>query len=133
MMQRPIAYLTLCGLILTGCAAPSQGIVEQRVDSAAHYAPTTLVEVLQEAPSRAYVVLAGFDAQAPAGTTVAQLLARLQSRAAALGAEALIVHDLSTRQASTVQFNPSGGQMTQTGGQLLPHLRAQAIRYVATP
>jgi hypothetical protein len=132
-MQRLIAFMTLCGLVLTGCAAPSQEIVEQRVDLAAHYAPTTLVEVLQAAPTHPYALLAEFDAQAPAGTTVAQLLARLQSRAAALGANALIVQDLSTREAATVQFNPSGGQMTQTGGQLLPHLRAQAIRYITAP
>ena len=132
-MRRAIVGVTLCGLVLAGCAAPSQDIVEQRTDAAGHYAPTILVEVLQSAPARPYVVLADFDAQAPAGTTVAQLLARLQARAAALGANALIVQDISTHAASSLQFNPAGGQMTEVGGQLQPHLRAQAIRYRVAP
>ena len=130
-MRHAIVGVVLCGLVLAGCAAPSQEIVEQRTDAAAHYAPTVLVEVLRSAPARPYVVLADFDAQAPAGTTVAQLLARLQARAAALGANALIVQDLIRHAASTLQFNPAGGQVMEAGGQLLPHLRAQAIRYLA--
>jgi hypothetical protein len=113
---------------LAACAAPQQNL-RMRIVSTEHYAPTQLVQVLQAMPAREHVVLAEYDASAPAGTSSAQLLAQLQASAAHLGADALVVHDLSTRSAATLQFNPSGGQFEQSAGEEIPHLRATAIRY----
>ncbi|OIQ85466.1 hypothetical protein GALL_326980 [mine drainage metagenome] len=114
-------------LVLGGCAA-TQDVAVERV-SAEQYAPTSVVEVLQRAPARPYQLIARLDASGAAGTPVAQVLASLQAKAAALGANAIVVQDLSTRQQGTLQLDPSGGQMTQTAAQVVPHLKAQALRY----
>ncbi len=127
-IERRVLAAAGLALLLGGCAA-SQDVAVERV-SGAQYAPTSVVEVLQHAPKQPYRVIAKLDARGAPGTPVAQVLASLQAKAAALGANAIVVQDLSATQAGTLQFNPSGGQMTQTAAQLVPHLKAQALRYI---
>ncbi len=129
---RTAGLAALLGAVITvvgGCAAGPQGVSVTRVDTH-EYPPSMLVEVLRHAPAQPYKVLARFDASAPAGTPIAQLLAQLQERAAAMGANAIIVQDLSTTEAASVQFNPSGGQFQQQPTQIVPRLHADAIRFV---
>ena len=114
-------------LLIGACASQQQTISVQR-ESTQTFAPTTLVEVLQNLPSQPHVRIAVLNARAPAGTPLAQLLASLQAKAGALGANAIVVEDLSTREGGMVQYNPSGGQFTTTASTVVPHLRAIAIR-----
>ncbi|MGE0107627.1 MAG: hypothetical protein AB7S53_11705 [Thiomonas sp.] len=113
--------------LIGACAAQQQVTTIQR-ESTQTFAPTTLVEVLQQLPSRPFVRIAVLDARAAAGTPIAQLLPQLQAKAAAMGANAIVVEDLSTKEGGAVQYNPSGGQFTTTASTVLPHLRAIAIR-----
>lgn len=125
---RPALVLGITlAVVLTGCAAQQQVAVEPETTSV--FAPTTLVQVLQQFPSQPYWRIAKLDATGVAGTPSAQLLALLQERAARLGADAIVVEDLSTREGSTLQFNPSGGQFSTSSGAVVPHFRAYAIRF----
>jgi uncharacterized protein YceK len=118
--------LALCIGLLAGCASQQQVTVQ--TETTRTYPPVALVEVLQRPPALPFVRIAVLDASAPAGTPLAQVLAQLQAKAGALGANAIIVQDLSTQQNGAVQYNPSGGNFTTTPGALVPHLRAVAIR-----
>lgn len=122
------AALSAAALLLAGCAAQQGGLVTVRMLSTQPYSPVNLVEVLRELPSVPYVRIAELDARAPAGTPSAQVLAELQNRAGALGANAIVVQDLSTEETGGLQYNPAGGQFTTTASEIVPHLRALAIR-----
>lgn len=122
----PAAAAAAIALLLSSCATTHDVQVHREITRT--FAPTALVEVLQAMPSQPYVRIATLDAQAPAGTPVAQILAQLQAKAAQLGANALVVQDLSTRQGGSLQYNPVGGQFTTTPAEIVPHLRAVAIR-----
>jgi hypothetical protein len=111
---------------LTGCAATQE--VQVRRETQQTFAPSAIVEVLSQAPSGPFVRIAVLDAQAPAGTPLAQVLAQLQAKAGALGANAIVVQDLSTRQSGTLQYNPSGGEFSTAPTEVTPHLRAIAVR-----
>lgn len=111
---------------LGGCAAPQEISVQRETSQT--FAPVSLVEVLHALPSSGYVRIATLDVQAPAGTPIAQLLAQLQAKAGALGANAIVVQDLSVRESGALQYSPSGGQFTQSPGELVPRLRATAIK-----
>lgn len=113
-------------LLLGACAAQQQVTVQRETHQT--FAPTALVEVLQQLPTQPYARIAVLDAQAPAGTPIAQLLAQLQIKAGALGANAIVVQDLSTKEGGSLQYNPSGGQFTTAPSVVLPHLRVIAIR-----
>jgi hypothetical protein len=121
--------LIAVALVLTGCA---QGPV-LRVQSVAQqsYPPSSVVETLRAAPSRPYIVIARIHGQAPAGTPPAQVLAAIEHKAAALGADAVIVQDRSQQTAAALQFNPAGGSYQNTRAQIIPIYDATAIRWTA--
>ena len=90
--------ITVCAMMLgtlglTGCAASSQVAVHPV--NTHHYAPTSVVQALTEAPARPYVVIAHLHVSAPAGTPSAQVIASIEKQAAALGADAIILHNHS--------------------------------------
>lgn len=125
--RRPLAgAAAVLAFALTGCAATQE--VQVRRETQQTFAPSAIVEVLSQAPSEPFVRIAVLDAQAPAGTPLAQVLAQLQAKAGALGANAIVVQNLSTKEGGSLQYNPSGGQFTQAPSELLPHLRATAIK-----
>lgn len=132
-LQRRRHWLAAAPLLaaLLGCAA--QQDVSVRLETGQQFAPSTIVEVLPALPPGGYVRIAVLDAQGAAGTPLAQLLAQLQSKAQSLGANAMVVENLSQRTQGSVQFNPSGGQFSVTAGSEIPHLRAVAIRLEKTP
>lgn len=127
----PVAgtLLIVSALALAGCA---QGPA-LRVQTVAQqsYPPSALVETLRAAPSRPYIVIARIHGQAPAGTPPAQVLAAIQRKAAALGADAVILQDRSQQTAATLQFNPAGGNYQNTPAQIIPIYDATAIRWTA--
>jgi len=112
--------------LLGACAAQQQITVQQETRQT--FAPEALVEVLQQFPPQPYVRIAVLDIQAAAGTPAAQLLAQLQAKAGSLGANVIVVQDLSTKEGGTLQYNPAGGQFTTSPSIIVPHFRAVAIR-----
>ncbi|MGC9216725.1 hypothetical protein [Acidithiobacillus sp.] len=123
------SLLIAAALVLTGCA---QGPVLRVQSVAQHsYPPSAVVETLTAAPSRPYVVIARIHGQAPAGTPGAQVLAAIERKAAALGADAVIVQDRSQQTAATLQFNAAGGNYQNTPAQITPIYDATAIRWAA--
>jgi len=122
------AAFLLASALLGGCASQQEVTVQRETPQT--FAPTTLVEVLPALPAQGYVRIAVLDAQGQPGTPEAQLLAQLQAKAGALGANAIVVQNLSTSEGGTVQYNPAGGQFTTTPSVVVPHLRAVAIRLI---
>ncbi len=121
-----ICIFVLTAALLDGCA--SQQVVTVRHDTTVTFPACTLVEVLPKLPTQPYIRIATLDARAPAGTPEAQLLAQLQAKAGALGANAIVIQNLSTQESSTLQYDPSGGQFKTTSITIAPHLRAIALR-----
>ncbi|MHB0873924.1 MAG: hypothetical protein ACYC2J_00325 [Acidithiobacillus ferrooxidans] len=127
LLKHPL--LIAAALILSGCA---QGPVLHVEPIAQHsYPPSSVVETLRAAPSRPYVVIARIHGQAPAGTPPAQVLAAIERKAAALGANAIILQDRSQQTAAALQFNPAGGNYQNTPAQIVPIYDATAIRWAA--
>lgn len=121
----PIIIAALLGL--AGCAAGPQ--VQVSALSSTHYAPTSLVETLSKAPDRPYTAIAKIHAEAPSGTPSAQVIAIIEKRAAALGADAVILHNESRSTPAQVQFNPSGGNYQNLSPQITPIYSGEAIRW----
>ena len=63
------------------------------------------------------------------GQSPTQLIAAIQGKAAALGAQAVIVHEKIITEPPTVTYNPSGGEYTTRPGQTIPEVSAVAIRF----
>lgn len=121
----------ICVLSLAlGACASTQGVEVQR-ETTQTFPATTLVQVLQQPPTQPFVRIAVLNAQAPAGTPLAQLLAQVQAKAAALGANAIVVQNLSQKVGGTLEYSPSGGQFSTTPSEIAPRLRAEAIRLEA--
>lgn len=128
---RAAALLIGALLALAGCVTTDgdKGVVVRPL-SAEHYAPTQTVDVLSAEPAQPHEMLAELALADPTGTaTSSQLTAQLIAAARQLGADALVVKQVSGPTAAGVAFNPAGGQMqdTKTGAAL--SISAQAIRY----
>jgi hypothetical protein len=123
------ALLIVGALTLAGCA-PGPVLRVQTV-AAQSYSPSALVATLRAVPSRPYIVIARIHGQAPAGTPPAQVLAAIEHKAAALGANAVILQDRSQQTAATLQFNPAGGNYQNSPAQIIPIYDATAIRWTA--
>ncbi|MHB0889534.1 hypothetical protein [Acidithiobacillus sp.] len=127
-MKAAKPYLIITVLLgLAGCAAGPQ--VQVNALSSTRYAPTSLVETLSKAPDRPYTAIANIHAEAPTGTPPAQVIAIIEKRAAALGADAVILHNESRSTPAQVQFNPSGGNYQNLPPQLTPIYSGEAIRW----
>lgn len=113
-------------VLLSACA--TQQDVHVTRQSTRSFAPTTLVQVLASAPSTSFVRIATLDVNGTAGTPKSQLLAQLQAKAGELGANAIIVRDLSSEQGGSLQYDPAGGNFVTAPSKTIPHLRAIAIR-----
>lgn len=125
-----VALFAGVAIALAGCA--TTGATEPVVESLTqtHYAPTQTVDVLAAPPAVAFESLARLHLSDPTGTaTRSQLVAQLSDAAKALGANAMVVEQVSRAGAPAVGFNPAGGQMqtTDNGGALT--ITVLAIRY----
>lgn len=124
-----VALVAFSTLALSACAegpvVKVQSVARQR------FTPSALVETLHAAPSRPFVVVARIHVQAPAGTPAAQVLAAIERKAADLGANAIILHNDSRQTASSLDFNPAGGNYRNSPPQVIPIYNAIAIRWVA--
>jgi len=131
MIKHPAIRLVLLGVLLSVGACASGPEVHVQSLTQQHYPPTNLVEVLSAAPVKPYAEIARIRIQGSAGESSAQLLAALQAKAGALGADAIVIKDESSTLPPTVSYNPSGGQYTTVPGQTIPAYSALAIRYLA--
>lgn len=124
------ALVVAVGIALAGCAttATTTPVVEQLTQ--ARYAPTQTVDVLATAPAAAFERIARLRLSDPTGVaTQSQLVAQLADSAKALGANALVVEQVTRSGAPDVGFNPAGGQMQATGSGGAMTVTALAIRY----
>ena len=127
-MARPLVRAAWFFSIALLSACATQQDVHVTLQSTQSFAPTTLVQVLASAPHTRFVRIATLDVNGTAGTPKSQLLAQLQAKAGELGANAIIVRDLSSEQGGSLQYDPSGGAFVTTQKQTIPHLQAIAIR-----
>lgn len=114
-------------VLLAGCAAPPAEPARAPVTSP--YPPTATVEFLDEAPTRPYVEIGPLDAPGEPGMLRAQVLAQLREKARALGADAVIVKDVSYRAPATQRLNPTTGYYETVGGQTVPAFKGIAIKF----
>lgn len=123
---RAALVATVC-LALAACAVtPSEST---RTAAGGAYPPTATVEILDAPPSRAYQEIGALDAPGEPGALRAQVLAQLTEKARALGADAVIVRDVSYRAPVTQRLNPTTGFYESVGGQMVPAFKGTAIKY----
>lgn len=114
--------------LLAGCASPGSAVQVHMLAPPGSYAPVHLVQVLTAPPAQPYTEIARLETTGAPGATAAQVIDVLQKKAAALGADALIVSEHTQTGAPQLQFNPVGGQYQMQPGLSLVQVQALAIR-----
>lgn len=127
--MNPFRHVSLVALAyaLAGCAANELAVT--RPANAPTYAPTQVVEMLDRPPTRPYTEIGVIDAPGEPGALRTQVIAQIRDKAAALGADAVILQDVSRVAPSSQRLNPATGQYESTGGQLVPAYKGTAIKY----
>lgn len=117
-------------LALAGCATANLAAPSVQQLSTNHYAPTQTVDVLGARPTEPFEAIARLHLVDPTGVaTKSQLIAQLTTTAKGLGANALVIEDI-TLAGGEVSFNPAGGQMQDTATDAgAASITALAIRY----
>ncbi|QSR84397.1 hypothetical protein [Methylacidimicrobium sp. B4] len=119
-------------LCVAGCA--HQDAVQVRHLTTARYLPSRYVQVYRKAPEGPYEKIAVLEASGQPETPKSQLLGSILEKARELGAEAVIVEDKSQPIGNPLVMNPTGGMYTVNPGmQMIPRLRATAIRFATEP
>lgn len=114
-------------LVLAACAAPQPEVT--RAPGSAVYPPTQFVELLEQSPTRAYQEIGTIDAPGEPGQLRAQVLAQIRSKAQQMGADAVILTDLSRVTPPAQRLNPTTGLYDSVGGQTIPAFKGVAIRW----
>jgi len=126
MTERRRWVALLAATLVVACAAPQPEVVRT---GAQVYAPTTDVDLLEQAPTRAYTEIGVIDMPGEPGALRAQVLAQIRDKARQLGADAVILTDQSRRAPTTQRLNPTTGYYETVGGQLIPAFKGVAIKY----
>jgi len=126
MTERRRWVALLAATLVVACAAPQPEVVRT---GAQVYAPTTDVDLLEQAPTRAYTEIGVIDVPGEPGALRAQVLAQIRDKARQLGADAVILTDQSRRAPTTQRLNPTTGYYETVGGQLIPAFKGVAIKY----
>jgi len=126
MTERRRWLALLAATLVVACAAPQPEVVRT---GAQVYAPTTDVDLLEQAPTRAYTEIGVIDVPGEPGALRAQVLAQIRDKARQLGADAVILTDQSRRAPTTQRLNPTTGYYETVGGQLIPAFKGVAIKY----
>lgn len=127
----PVAWAVPFLLALAGCATGNLAAPSVQQLTTNHYAPTQTVDVLSTPPSQPFESIARLHLADPTGVaSKSQLVAQLAATAKSLGANALVIQDITLAGGAEVSFNPAGGQMqgaaTDAGA---ASITALAIRY----
>jgi hypothetical protein len=119
--RRIIGVVTILACVLGGCVKTAYLPTDER----GRYAPSKEIEVFWEAPTRPYTIIGRVSATSGAGEE--KIFRKLKQRAAAKGAQALIMGG-STQTASVVGVPmATGGTLITSGRQ--HRLEALAIRW----
>jgi hypothetical protein len=113
--------------LLVACSATAPQVV--RPTSTVAYPPTRFLEVLNAAPSRPYEEIGVVDAIGEPGSFNAQLLERIKAQAQAIGADAIVVRDVSRSTGPQSRYDPATGAYLQTNGEVIPAFKGIAIKY----
>lgn len=124
-LQRTAGMLAL--VLLSACSPPAP-VVTRLADSPI-FPPTEYVEVLESAPARPYREIGVIDAPPEPGALRTQVVAQILQGARQLGADAVILQDLSRTAPTAPRLNPTTGTYDMTGGDLVPAFKGIAIKY----
>jgi hypothetical protein len=121
-------WIPVAALILVACAPLAPDV--RRIDGApALPVSATLPEVLDQAPTRPYAQIGVVDAKGAPGMTSVQVLARIREQAQQLGADAVILQDVSARAPTESKYNPVTGGYSIVQGDTIPAFKGYAIKY----
>jgi hypothetical protein len=126
-MSNSRIFMVSTAFALAACTQAQPDVV--RSAGSPTYAPTQFVEMLDKPPTRAYQEIGVINAPGEPGALRTQVLAQVRSKAAQLGADAVILEDLTRTAPASPRLNPTTGQYETTGGQSIPAFRGIAIRY----
>lgn len=115
-------------LLLVACA-PLAPDVRRAEGTPAFPASSFPPEVLEQAPARPHVQVGVIDAKGVLGQTPSQVIARIRDQAQQIGADAVILQDVSVRAPANSTFNPATGGYAVTQGSAIPAFKGIAIRY----
>lgn len=121
-----VAHLLALAL-LAACTTVQPDFV--RAPGAPTFPPTQFVEVLEAAPTRPYVELGTIEVAGEPGALRTQVVAQIRVRAQQIGADAVILQDVSRTTPAAQRLNPTTGVYESTGGQTIPAYKGIAIRY----
>lgn len=128
MITRIRAALALAALtFLPACTQIQPDVV--RTAGAPVYAPTQFVEILESPPTRPYQQIAEIDVAGEPGALRPQVIAQIRTKAQQIGADAVILQDLSRQAPASSRLNPTTGTYETTGGQLVPAFKGIAIKF----
>ena len=119
--------VTLVALALAACTASQPDVV--RPAGAPTFAPTQFVDILETAPTRPYIEIGTIDVPGEQGAARTQVLAQIRTKAQQIGADAVILQDVSRQSPVVPRLNPTTGTYESTGGQTIPAFRGIAIKY----
>jgi hypothetical protein len=96
--------IALLVLLLAGCATTTSVVL---LDPAKKYPPTEAVQVLLKPPARSYVEIAKLESKGVVGEPEPAVIEDARTRAAALGADAIIIVDaIRDYQPPVVMYEP---------------------------
>ena len=121
------ALTLLAACVLAACTASQPELI--RPSGATTYPPTQYVEILESPPARPYVKIGDIDMAGEPGALRTQVLAQIRTQAQQIGADAIILQDVSRPAPAMTRLNPTTGMYETTGGQLVPAFKGVAIKY----
>ena len=127
MSHRRIVPLVLLFCALSACAPVQTQIV--RPLAGVSYPPSQNVEVLDAPPARPYVQIGDVEATGEPGVVRAQVIAQIRSQAQQIGADAVVLKDVSRTAPAAPRLNPTTGMYETTGGQTIPAFTGIAIKF----
>jgi hypothetical protein len=127
MSSRHLIGLLVVSSVLCACAPAAPEVV--RTAGSPAYAPTEYVAMLDSAPARAYQQIGVIEVAGEPGSFRAQVLAQVTQQAQKMGADAVILQDVSRTAPAATRLNPTTGTYDSTGGQLIPAFKGIAIKY----
>jgi len=115
-------------LLLSACAPLAPDVI--RSEGAPVFPPATyLPEVLEQPPARPYVQIGVVNATGVLDMVPSQVVARIREQAQQIGADAVILQDVSVRPPTDSTFNPATGGFAVTQGRAIPAFKGVAIRF----
>ncbi|MEP7328361.1 MAG: hypothetical protein ABI777_04055 [Betaproteobacteria bacterium] len=124
-----LRFAAACGVAIALAACTASNPMVVRNAGVPTYAPTQFVDVLEAPPTRPFLEIATINVPGEPGAARTQVLAQIRTQAALLGADAVILQDVSRQAPVVPQLNPTTGKNENTGGQAIPAFRGIAIKY----